>query len=182
MEKKRRKRINDSLNNLKNILLLIMDRDPAQTAKLEKADILELTVDYLKHKSAEQKFALHSEPTFINYFQGGWNDCLKSVAEFFHIVNNTDPNLKIRLLQHLQQCRPLPSRIPVMINPMPLGQGLNLPFDRMPGPVDHYMIKNLKTLVIAKPQPDEEELKQMENQVGSDPDNIPSAPWRPWSG
>ncbi|KAJ8984911.1 hypothetical protein NQ317_012157 [Molorchus minor] len=53
MEKKRRARINDSLESLKKILL---EFDPEsgkktgqKTAKLEKADILEMTVRYLEN-------------------------------------------------------------------------------------------------------------------------------------
>lgn len=49
MEKKRRARINESLDNLKQIL---MECDPEsvnkKNAKLEKADILEMTVRYLQ--------------------------------------------------------------------------------------------------------------------------------------
>lgn len=50
MEKKRRARINDSLNCLKNILLenAIGVWHGARPTKLEKADILELTVQYVK--------------------------------------------------------------------------------------------------------------------------------------
>lgn len=50
MEKKRRARINESLDNLKQILL---ECDPEsinkKNAKLEKADILEITVRYLQN-------------------------------------------------------------------------------------------------------------------------------------
>ncbi|KAI4460569.1 basic helix-loop-helix transcription factor hes-related [Holotrichia oblita] len=59
MEKKRRARINDSLETLKQILLESKTtiKDPSstikksgqRTAKLEKADILEMTVRYLQH-------------------------------------------------------------------------------------------------------------------------------------
>ncbi|KAK9722779.1 Helix-loop-helix DNA-binding domain [Popillia japonica] len=57
MEKKRRARINDSLETLKQILLESKTtiKDPSKTsggqrtAKLEKADILEMTVRYLQH-------------------------------------------------------------------------------------------------------------------------------------
>ncbi|CAG9819446.1 unnamed protein product [Phaedon cochleariae] len=53
MEKKRRARINDSLETLKQILLeskttLKDSKTGHKTAKLEKADILELTVRYLQ--------------------------------------------------------------------------------------------------------------------------------------
>ncbi|KAK4876141.1 hypothetical protein RN001_012563 [Aquatica leii] len=57
MEKKRRARINDSLETLKQILLdskttlkeSAQKKNGQRTAKLEKADILEMTVRYLQH-------------------------------------------------------------------------------------------------------------------------------------
>lgn len=57
MEKKRRARINDSLEALKQILLdsktsfkgSTYKKNGQRTAKLEKADILEMTVRYLQH-------------------------------------------------------------------------------------------------------------------------------------
>ncbi|KAJ8940543.1 hypothetical protein NQ318_003386 [Aromia moschata] len=56
MEKKRRARINDSLEALKQILLESQTtlkesrgKNGQRTAKLEKADILEMTVSYLQH-------------------------------------------------------------------------------------------------------------------------------------
>ncbi|XP_063706187.1 transcription factor HES-1-A-like [Culicoides brevitarsis] len=52
MEKKRRARINDSLNTLKQILLqntVAIPTSGGRIAKLEKADILEMTVRYVKN-------------------------------------------------------------------------------------------------------------------------------------
>merc|ERR1712003_160521 len=48
MEKRRRERINRSLNDLKSILLEALRRDATCHSKLEKADILEMTVRYLR--------------------------------------------------------------------------------------------------------------------------------------
>ncbi|XP_075898092.1 transcription factor HES-2-like [Nelusetta ayraudi] len=47
MEKRRRARINDSLNHLKNLILPLTGRDKTRHSKLEKADILEMTVRFL---------------------------------------------------------------------------------------------------------------------------------------
>ncbi|XP_054905831.1 transcription factor HES-2-like isoform X2 [Poeciliopsis prolifica] len=47
MEKRRRARINDSLNHLKNLILPLTGRDKTRHSKLEKADILEMTVKFL---------------------------------------------------------------------------------------------------------------------------------------
>ncbi|XP_035500898.1 transcription factor HES-2-like isoform X2 [Scophthalmus maximus] len=46
MEKRRRARINDSLNHLKSLILPLTGRD-TRYSKLEKADILEMTVRFL---------------------------------------------------------------------------------------------------------------------------------------
>ena len=48
MEKRRRDRINKSLDELKTILVTALKRDQSGCSKLEKADILEMTVNYLK--------------------------------------------------------------------------------------------------------------------------------------
>uniref|UniRef100_A0A0K0DM80 BHLH domain-containing protein n=1 Tax=Angiostrongylus cantonensis TaxID=6313 RepID=A0A0K0DM80_ANGCA len=52
MEKKRRARINQCLSELKEIL--ICDKHSSGHAKWEKADILEMTVDYLKKLRAQR--------------------------------------------------------------------------------------------------------------------------------
>lgn len=63
MEKKRRARINDSLESLKQILLdsnttlkySENKKSGHKTAKLEKADILEMTVNYLQYLHSKLK-------------------------------------------------------------------------------------------------------------------------------
>uniref|UniRef100_A0A8C4YQ30 Hes family bHLH transcription factor 2 n=1 Tax=Gopherus evgoodei TaxID=1825980 RepID=A0A8C4YQ30_9SAUR len=48
MEKRRRARINDSLNQLKTLILPLIGKDSSRYSKLEKADILEMTVQFLR--------------------------------------------------------------------------------------------------------------------------------------
>ncbi|MGH0185196.1 UNVERIFIED_CONTAM: hypothetical protein FKN15_029438 [Acipenser sinensis] len=48
MEKRRRARINESLNQLKTLILPLIGKDNSRYSKLEKADILEMTVLFLK--------------------------------------------------------------------------------------------------------------------------------------
>uniref|UniRef100_A0A8D2JAE2 Hes family bHLH transcription factor 2 n=1 Tax=Varanus komodoensis TaxID=61221 RepID=A0A8D2JAE2_VARKO len=48
MEKRRRARINDSLGQLKALILPLIGKDGSCCSKLEKADILEMTVQFLK--------------------------------------------------------------------------------------------------------------------------------------
>ncbi|MEQ2183168.1 hypothetical protein GOODEAATRI_029884 [Goodea atripinnis] len=47
MEKRRRARINESLNHLKSLIIPLTGRDKTRYSKLEKADILEMTVKFL---------------------------------------------------------------------------------------------------------------------------------------
>ena len=48
MERRRRARINESLNELKTLVLSSLNKDHSKFNKMEKADVLELTVNYLK--------------------------------------------------------------------------------------------------------------------------------------
>ncbi|XP_060527492.1 enhancer of split m7 protein-like [Cylas formicarius] len=84
IEKKRRARINESLEILKNILLEcdpeVANRGAHKSAKLEKADILEMTVNYMQrmrasvrqgsmdyHLGANQSYAfVRYKPQFFN--------------------------------------------------------------------------------------------------------------------
>ncbi|XP_046864234.1 transcription factor HES-1-like [Xenia sp. Carnegie-2017] len=59
MKKRRRERINNSLNELKNLLLESRKRDTACCSKLENTDILEMTVQYLKSIRMQQVKAIN---------------------------------------------------------------------------------------------------------------------------
>ncbi|XP_054644798.1 transcription factor HES-2.1 [Dunckerocampus dactyliophorus] len=48
LEKRRRARINDSLSHLKSLILPLVGKDTSRYSKLEKADILEMTVRFLR--------------------------------------------------------------------------------------------------------------------------------------
>lgn len=69
MEKKRRERINRSLETLKN-LLLETQKTCVKTFKLEKADILEFTVNYI----LELKSELHGNGKLTSKTQGNENN------------------------------------------------------------------------------------------------------------
>ena len=61
LEKKRRARINDSLGSLKTLILPLVGKDNARYSKLEKADILEMTVRFLRElPSSPVKSEFHS--------------------------------------------------------------------------------------------------------------------------
>lgn len=104
MEKRRRARINNCLNELKALILDAMKKDPARHSKLEKADILEMTVKHLESLRSERG----NSP---DRFRAGYRHCTAEVSRF----PGLDPGLKRRLLKHLDTCvnnPPRPSSVP----------------------------------------------------------------------
>ena len=89
MEKRRRERINKSLSELKNILLEALKRDQSSCSKLEKADILEMTVKYLnqtKMMTGSYPSPYHQTGSQTgNGFTTGYNraqeECIKMIRE-----------------------------------------------------------------------------------------------------
>ncbi|XP_053690390.1 protein hairy [Sabethes cyaneus] len=101
MEKKRRARINNSLNELKIIILDAMKKDPARHSKLEKADILEMTVNYFRNLQRQQNVVSQAtDPNVMNKFKSGYNECIQEVSRFADM----EPMTRRRLLAHLSNC------------------------------------------------------------------------------
>ncbi|XP_059189652.1 transcription factor HES-2-like [Centropristis striata] len=74
MEKRRRARINDSLNHLKNLILPLTGRDKTRYSKLEKADILEMTVRFLSDIPPV------STKNTADSYKEGYKACLQRVS------------------------------------------------------------------------------------------------------
>ncbi|CAG9862500.1 unnamed protein product [Phyllotreta striolata] len=81
MEKKRRARINESLENLKTIL---MECDPEsvskRNAKLEKADILEMTVSYLQTMRTKRTNSYYPSSSSCSYSSQKYNQNYVTVS------------------------------------------------------------------------------------------------------
>ncbi|XP_071445988.1 protein hairy [Hetaerina americana] len=118
MEKRRRARINNCLNELKALILDATKKDPARHSKLEKADILEMTVRHLE-TLRRQRAALSAaaDPTVLNKYKAGFSECAAEVSRFLmrHSADaadasspssspSVDQHFKRRLLSHLTHC------------------------------------------------------------------------------
>ncbi|CAD5117565.1 DgyrCDS6326 [Dimorphilus gyrociliatus] len=103
MEKKRRARINECLSQLKLLVLHAMKKEGnGLYSKLEKADILELTVKYLRQQRRQQIFAsASSNPTVLSKYIAGYNECASEVQKFLAGVENVDIDTRTKLLNHL---------------------------------------------------------------------------------
>ena len=152
MEKRRRARINNCLNDLKTLILDAMKKDvsilifnqyqisktkclkfqvkisfhysrikicflttwlmsnknfgfvylqPARHSKLEKADILEMTVKHLETLQRQQvALAAATDPNILNKFRAGFTECASEVGRF----PGLDASVKRRLMAHLASC------------------------------------------------------------------------------
>ncbi|XP_056155305.1 transcription factor HES-2-like [Lampris incognitus] len=74
LEKRRRARINDSLGHLKTLILPLVGKDNARYSKLEKADILEMTVRFLRD------FPSNPIKSSADSYKEGYKACLQRVS------------------------------------------------------------------------------------------------------
>ncbi|XP_073846231.1 deadpan [Musca autumnalis] len=117
MEKRRRARINHCLNELKSLILEAMKKDPARHTKLEKADILEMTVKHLQSVQRQQlNMALQTDPTVIHKFKTGFAECADEVNRYVSQLDGVDETVRQRLNSHLNQCASSLDQIGAMTN------------------------------------------------------------------
>ncbi|XP_064459263.1 transcription factor HES-4-A-like [Ornithodoros turicata] len=105
MEKRRRARINHSLTELKNLILDALKKDNARHSKLEKADILEMTVKHLQTLQRQQRArAIVSDVGVPDKFRAGFRECANEVGRYLSRVDGVDQTVRQRLLGHLTSC------------------------------------------------------------------------------
>ncbi|XP_072316012.1 hairy/enhancer-of-split related with YRPW motif protein 1-like [Eucyclogobius newberryi] len=102
IEKKRRDRINNSLSELRRLVPSAFEKQGS--AKLEKAEILQMTVDHLKmlHASGGKGY-FEAYALAKDYRSLGFRECLTETARYLSIMegrDSADP-LRIRLVSHL---------------------------------------------------------------------------------
>jgi hairy and enhancer of split, invertebrate len=80
---------------------------PARHSKLEKADILEMTVKHLESLQRQQSaMTVASDPSVMNKYRAGFSECATEVGRYLGRGDapQLDPHLKRRLLSHLSSC------------------------------------------------------------------------------
>ncbi|XP_060930757.1 hairy-related 9 isoform X2 [Limanda limanda] len=104
MEKRRRARINESLGQLKTLILDALKKDSSRHSKLEKADILEMTVKHLRNMQRVQMSALSADATVLSKYRAGFNECTNEVTRFLSTSEGVNTEVRSRLLNHLSSC------------------------------------------------------------------------------
>lgn len=105
MEKRRRARINESLGQLKTLILDALKKDSSRHSKLEKADILEMTVKHLRNlQRVQMTAALTADPSVLGKYRAGFNECMNEVTRFLSTCEGVNTEVRTRLLGHLSSC------------------------------------------------------------------------------
>lgn len=103
MEKRRRARINESLTQLKTLILEATNKDTSRHSKLEKADILEMTVKYLKNLQRHHIVASQDNEVNATRYRMGYSECISEVSRFLSPMDSNLVDLRVQLLNHLAQ-------------------------------------------------------------------------------
>ncbi|CAH4035426.1 enhancer of split mbeta protein-like [Pieris brassicae] len=136
LERKRRARINRCLDELKDLMVTALQAEGENVSKLEKADILELTVRHLHSLKRRGQLVLKPEMSYAERFRAGFAQCATEVSQFItnatvaanamHRQGPVDPQAGARLLQHLSNCiRRLES--PPVVQPQPIVPNVTRP-------------------------------------------------------
>ncbi|XP_048387718.1 hairy/enhancer-of-split related with YRPW motif protein 2 [Stegostoma tigrinum] len=102
IEKRRRDRINNSLSELRRLVPTAFEKQGS--AKLEKAEILQMTVDHLKMlRATGGKGFLDAHALAMDFMSIGFRECLAEVARYLSSVEGLDSSdpLRLRLVSHL---------------------------------------------------------------------------------
>ncbi|XP_006785527.1 transcription factor HES-2-like [Neolamprologus brichardi] len=164
MEKRRRARINESLNRLKNLIIPLTGRDHSRYSKLEKADILEMTVRFLGDiQPANAKSSAEN-------YREGFKACLKRVSVLLP-QTNLDPDAHQRVNDFVQQS------ISATVTPTCLNCCAQT---SMTLPQIHQRLLSIKSSFSSSVQSQQRSSAAVPNQAQSDSQTASAAVWRPW--
>jgi hairy-and-enhancer-of-split protein len=106
LERKRRARINKCLDELKELMVHALQHEGESITKLEKADVLELTVRHLRKLKAQGALSLGGSPAaHSERYRAGFRLCAGEITKFVTTGSaGLDLAVSARLLQHLSLC------------------------------------------------------------------------------
>lgn len=102
IERKRRARINKCLDDLRDLMVFALQTEGQSIARLEKADVLELTVNHLQ-KLKRQRMLQANPSVDMDRFAAGYSSCAGEVSKFLASVPGVEIEMGTRLMSHLGQ-------------------------------------------------------------------------------
>ncbi|XP_041982260.1 protein hairy-like [Aricia agestis] len=128
LERKRRARINRCLDELKDLMVGALEIDDDNLSKLEKADILELTVNHLTKLHRPKDPVLEAKK-----FQAGFGQCAAEACRFIMNIPELDAKVSQNLVGHLSRLitsQPLSIQVPERPSFSPPGSPSSVLSDR----------------------------------------------------
>lgn len=106
LERKRRARINKCLDELKDIMVECLTQEGEHITRLEKADILELTVEHMKKLRAQKQLRINYQQqdpklTVAESFRAGYVHAANEVSKALSSVPGINIDLGTQLMSHL---------------------------------------------------------------------------------
>ena len=101
LERKRRARINRCLDDLKDLMVFALESEGESMAKLEKADVLELTVKHLQKLKRQNMLETTNPALNVDRFRSGFSACATEVSRFISNVPGIDMSFGTGLMTHL---------------------------------------------------------------------------------
>lgn len=181
LERKRRARINKCLDELKDIMVECLTQEGEHITRLEKADILELTVEHMKKLRAQKQLRLggvitgiqDSKTTIAESFRAGYVHAANEVSKTLATVPGVSVDLGTKLMSHLgHRLNYLQVIVPTVSTPPASLFPLVSPNTHMSGYFDN---ENSRRSVIITPPPSE-----CSSGSCSPTPSESSSVWRPW--
>jgi len=112
LERKRRARINRCLDELRDLLVSALQAEGETVTRLEKADILELTVRHVRRLNQRRRLTLPQAAAAAQHdprhdalkFQQGFVAAAQQVQSFLMASPSLEPQASARLITHLTSC------------------------------------------------------------------------------
>ncbi|KAH0626122.1 hypothetical protein JD844_000903, partial [Phrynosoma platyrhinos] len=102
MEKRRRDRMNQSLDRLRVLLFEATQDERLKNPKVEKAEILQKTVQFLKTQPLSE--TKHKEDAFLQRYHSGYRECLTQATHFLRGSSGICQGKKAYLMEHICHC------------------------------------------------------------------------------
>lgn len=102
LERKRRARINKCLDELKDLMVATLESEGEHVTRLEKADILELTVTHLQ-KMKQQRKSANNTMSQAEGFRSGYIHAVNEVSRSLSELPGVNVSLGTQLMTHLGQ-------------------------------------------------------------------------------
>ncbi|XP_060111979.1 transcription factor HES-7.1-A-like [Heteronotia binoei] len=102
MEKRRRDRMNQSLDRLRVLLFDATQDERLKNPKVEKAEILQKTVQFLKTQPLSA--TKHKEDALFQKYHSGYRECLTQATHFLRASPGICTGKKAYLMEHICHC------------------------------------------------------------------------------